>query len=136
MNTASRILLFAAGVGLLASCTDRLPTDIARWQRDGGSDGPAASLVPAEPADALGGIDDALNRIVPALTDQTAARQLEGALNGLRTAMANADVEAVPDLTAVAAAAVDRYARTGLDDADLDAIRLGIDHARRTLASR
>lgn len=134
----TRILMFGLGVCLLAGCIEHLPTDIV--------DEPApaeaaqqASVVATSTqvarADALGGIDDALDRIVPALTDASAAQPLAAALGGLRNALSRVDANGVPALIAAAGDAVERYARTGLDIADLDAIRLGLDYASEVIAA-
>jgi hypothetical protein len=129
--TMKRILILGACLGVLTGCADRLPTDVDRAPVE-----PAAHLGAvgsASDTDPLGGIDDALDRIIPALSDPLAARPLTAALSGLRTALANADKQGVPALIDAAYRDVDRYARTGADAADVDVIRLALDYARQAL---
>jgi hypothetical protein len=127
-----RILILGTAIGLAAGCTDQLPTDTV--------DEPATAAMAQqvnldERTAALAGIEDGLDRIVPALSDETAARPLAAALAGLRNALANADGKGAPALIDAAAEAVDRYARTGLDNADLDALRLGLDYMREVVSA-
>jgi hypothetical protein len=95
----------------------------------------ARSQPQRDAANALGGIDDVLDRIVPALTERAAAQPLEAALGGLREAHANADANGVPALIDAARGAVDRYARNDSDLADVDAIRLALDYAAAALTT-
>lgn len=128
-----RAMIFGVGIALLGGCTDRMPTDM----NEDATVAEQASLTAAASLDvratALDGIDDALDRIIPALSEASAAKPLEAALAGLRIALADANAEGVPALIDAAQSAVDRYARTGSDPADLDAIRLALDFAQQVL---
>ena len=87
---------------------------------------------------ALGSIDDALARIIPALGDRANAARLRAALLELRIPLA-AGGAAPENATDAAARAVDAYRRSTTGEAaDLDAIRLALDAAaggRRSDAS-
>jgi hypothetical protein len=114
-----------------AACADRMPLDVDA----------AASSVAGTPADVAatamhysltdqpgaGSLDDVVDRILPALTDEAAARPLVAALAGLRAALEHADQTGVPALIENARSAVNRYGRSGNDEADVDVIRLAID---------
>jgi hypothetical protein len=126
-----RILIASILTATVAGCSDDVMTDVDAAHKDAvAQSAVTADAAVASRADALSGIDDALDRIIPALTDKTTAHTLKSALSGLRTALANADDTGVPTLLDVARAAVERYALAELDAADLDAIRLGLDYAR------
>jgi hypothetical protein len=114
---------------LLLGCTDEMPTDVQNTQLDVVEpNGPTTSIGSEPRTSALGAVEDGLVRIMPALTDQTAAKPLQVALIGLRTALADADMAGIPALIDAAHGAVNRYARTGFDAADLETIRLTLDY--------
>ena len=118
---------------MLAGCTDRLPSAVQPEQMESVQAKVAAT--PAELAYAIDGIDNARKRIILPLADRNAARALEGALAAFQTALGSAGARGIPALIEVARAAVDRCARAGLDEADLDAIRLALDHAANVAGS-
>jgi hypothetical protein len=130
----NRILRLWLGGALLAGCTDRLPTDVAPDDLAGRANAAIAVAAHAR-TNALDGVDDALDRILPALSDAAAARGLAAALAGVRTALDEVDAEGMPALLDAARGAVDRYARTGTDQADLDAVRLALDYAAAVAAA-
>lgn len=129
-----RTAILALAFALLAGCTDESPT---ASDRIGVSEQLRAdALADGSTSAALAGLDDALERIVPAFQDTNARRTLEAALNRLRTALVNADTEALPGLIQAARSAVDRSVRSEEDEADLAAIRLAVDHAADSVTSR
>jgi hypothetical protein len=72
-------------------------------------------------------IEDAIDRVLPALSDQPDAQQLAPSLHGVGEALSNGNAADALGLARAAGAAVDRYARFHPDDdADLDAIRLAL----------
>lgn len=130
-----RILMIAAAAAALAACTDEAVTDVETGRAETGVQMHGAASALDARANALSGIDDALDRIIPALTNETTAQPLTAALSGLRTALADAAATGVPPLIDAASAAVERHARTGLDAADLDAIRLALEYVRNAAAA-
>lgn len=118
MKRLSMVLVAA----VLAGCGDRSLTGI--------ESGPAprgASHSVIEPADVRSAIDDALDRLVPGLSDEAAGRQVGAALRGLQQALASGRAADNSGAVDAAQAAVERYASLGTDDAaEVDAIRLAI----------
>lgn len=123
-----RQIMLMTGAALLAACTEAsLPTD------PGAAPSAAAHVATASGTqartDAIIVLDDVIERILPGLSDPASARPVASAISGLRTGLLNANPAALRGLIAAASNAVEHYRRTGLDEADLDAIRLALDHA-------
>jgi hypothetical protein len=131
-----RILIIAIAAGIGAGCDGVLPTE---YERHAVGSALQASL--ADPAattnrdHARGLLDDVAERIIPALSDATAARQLGAAFGALRSAIANVDERAIPQQLRAARHAVDLYGRVDEDAADLAAIRLALDLVEAAFAT-
>ena len=117
------IALFAALV--LAGCQDQSPTAIE--SRSAPTGGASHSAVSVDPQTVRSAIDDAVDRIVPALSDAAAARKVGAALKGLQQALQSGNAADGPALASVALEAAERYATLGNGDAaEVDAIRLAL----------
>ena len=96
---------------------------------DAATTNPGARISPAaqlEMSARRSAVDDAIDRLAPALSDSAATR-LRITLNGLRQAMDNANPNA-PALARAAQIELDAYARAvGVSDPDVDAIRLALE---------
>jgi hypothetical protein len=109
---------------LLAGCQDQ--TLMGAESRRAPTVG-AALAATTDPANAQLAIDDAVDRIAPALGDVTSARPLVAALQGLRVALDAGSVTDGPALARVARAELDRYAQIQPGDApELDALSLAL----------
>jgi hypothetical protein len=88
---------------------------------------------------AASAIDDALDRLTPALTDDRAAKPLQMALESLIEAIARQDVTPATAALQRAEAALNAYALavgpTSGDGADLDAIALALMRVRDHVAA-
>jgi hypothetical protein len=122
------IVVIGVCAALCAGCSDVTPTEATKP--------PVEASERPDLADALSVIDDALNRIVPTLTDRTAAQSVEGALRALRTGLANTDPASMHVLVEAAQAAVDGYTDVEIDQADLDSIRLALDYTASELTAQ
>ena len=117
MKPLSMLILAA----LLAGCQDHTPTGLGR------SVPTTLNSQMAPAADARLGIDDAIDRIVPALGDAASTERLASALRGLRRALDAGDVADGSNLARVAQSEVESYARVDRGHAaELDAIRLAL----------
>jgi hypothetical protein len=116
-------ILYAAVV--LSGCQDSSPTGIV--SRSAPAGGASHTVVNADPQNARVAIDDAVDRIVPALSDAGAAHQIGAALKGLQQALQAGDALEAPALASVVSSAVERYASLANGDAaEVDAIRLAL----------
>lgn len=116
-------VLFAALV--LAGCQDQSPTGVVAHANPAGGASHADVSVDAQSARLA--IDDAVDRLVPALSDAGAAKQVGAALKGLQQALNAGNAADGPALAGVALEAVQRYASRGnADAAEVDAIRLAL----------
>ena len=115
---------FLLAAVLLAGCQDQTLTGAASPPAP--TVGAALAATP-DVVSARLAIDDAVDRIVPALGDATTARQLTAALRGLRVALDAGRVNDGPALARVVRAELDRYAQIQPGDApELDALSLAL----------
>jgi hypothetical protein len=119
-------LSFLVAAVLIAGCGDDVPTNPR-------STPPAATATTLPDATVLGpaaaqlAIDDAVDRIIPTLSDAASAGQLAAALSELQHALDAGRVADGPTLARVTQAEVERYARLQPGDAAaLDAVRLAL----------
>ena len=117
--------LAALAVLALTAC-DRSPTAPAPVEH--GKRGPGAAA-----ADAMDPLDDAAERLLPALAATPDARALGARLVVARGAMQAGDARAA---TTALDAALHELARAGADAAELDAMRLNLESARARLRPR
>ena len=112
------------GAALLAGCQDSAPTAAVFQPTTTG----AAQFVAVEDHDAAAlAIDDAIDRIVPALSDAASAERLANALRVLQQALATGHAADGPALARVAQAELTPYARLHPEDAaDVDAATLAL----------
>ena len=116
-------MLLAAAV--LEGCQDHSPVGIELHSAPVSVASHAA--VSTDPRSPRLAIDDAIDRIVPALSDAEAARLVGAALKELQRALQSGNVADSPALASAAQDAVQRYAK--LDSGDevlVDAIRLAL----------
>ena len=122
-----------AGLLLVLGCTDvgpptAVPTRVA-----------TASAVAVGTVPVASAIEDALDRITPALTDDRAAKPLQMALESLIEAVARQDVTSATAALERAEATLNAYALavgpTSGDGADLDAIALALMRVRDHVAA-
>ena len=121
-----RHLSFLVTAVVLAGCRDDVPTGLR-------STPPAATATMLPDATGLDAaaaqlaIDDAVDRIIPTLSDAASAGQLATALGGLQHALDAGRGADGPALARVTQAEVERYARLQPGDAAaLDAVRLAL----------
>jgi hypothetical protein len=121
--------LAALAVLALTAC-DRSP--IAPAPVEHGKRGPGAAAI-----DAIDPLDDAAERLLPALAATPDARALGARLVVARGAMQAGDARAAATaLDAALDAALHELARAGADAAELDAMRLNLESARARLRPR
>ena len=131
--TRRRHLTTVAGLVVALACTD--------------AEAPTASPIPVDAANAVGvattaavsaGIEDALDRIAPALTDERAAKALQMALENLIEALSQQGAEPAMAALERAERTLDAYSLTIASDsgdgADLDAIALALTRVREEVA--
>jgi hypothetical protein len=110
--------------GLLAACQDQTPTGVDSRVA------PISASFAATTADrtsAQSAIDDAVDRIAPALSDLADAQPLVAALRGLRVALDAGRASDGPALVRVARSELERYAQIRPADApELDALGLAL----------
>jgi hypothetical protein len=112
------------GAALMAACQDQTMTGV---ERRAANAGPQYSIENSNADNARVAIDDVVGRIIPALSDATAATGLVAAISGLQQAVDAGNAADAPSLARAALAELDRYARsTNADAADMDAIRLAL----------
>ena len=118
-----RIAMMIAAA-LLMGCQDQTMTGIDR------SAGPAQRDLVGQKTAAENrryAIDDVMARIVPALSDASAARGLVAAMGGLQQAMHAGLATDAPGLAKMASAQLERYAAAvNADRAEVDAMRVAL----------
>jgi hypothetical protein len=108
----------------LLGCQDALSTTEPKRLTIDGAKHSAASV---DPSDARLALADAVDRIVPALTDASNARTVGNALRGLKQALDAGRAGDAPALAGIAQAEIERYAKLVAGDAaEVDAIRLAL----------
>jgi len=122
ITRAAALLLVAA---LAVACRDQTAQIVEPSRHSAAS--PSLDLTVDDATNTRAAIDDAIDRVIPALSDQSDARQLAAALRGIDEALSQGPAADAPGLARAIGATVDRYARFHPDDgAELDAIRLAL----------